>query len=176
MSALRAFHALVTRDPEPGAHLHLSPDGGGRDESTGSGPWAELRREIARARRFTRPFAIIRIKRRRNDDGWVAYGRALGSLVRSVDAMWEADDAVFLLLPESDRAAGERLVARLRHDAPELVPAEDVALAAFPEDGLTSGALLSHLEGEGRIAAVPEREPVVGGVPFDAPVAHAHGG
>lgn len=174
MSALRAFHALVTRDPEPGAHL--SPDGGDREEPTAYGPWADLRREIARARRFTRPFAIIRIKRRGKHDGWVAYGRALGSLVRSVDAMWEADDAVFLLLPESDRTAGERFVARLRRDVPQLARAEDVALAAFPDDGLTSGALLSHLENEGRIADVPAHEPLAAAVPFDAPVAHAHSG
>jgi len=176
MSALRAFHALVTRDPEPGTHLHLSPDGGDREEPTASGPWADLRREIARARRFTRPFAIIRIKRHGRDGGRVAYGRALGSLVRSVDAMWEADDAVFVLLPESDRTAGERFVARLRRDVPELARADDLALAAFPEDGLTSGALLSHLENEGRVADVPVHEPLAAAVPFDASVAHAHSG
>lgn len=121
--------------------------------------WEELRREIARSRRYGHDFVLIRVphalslpvrrsrwpRSRRSED----VARKLRSLVRVLDRVWANNGSVYVLLPESDRPAGERLLARVREAAPELFPDDGVHLAAFPADGLTSGALLAAL-GKGK--------------------------
>lgn len=108
-------------------------------------PWDEFRRELNRSRRYERTFVLLRLPCRA-----APYQEMLqvGAFLRSVDRAWIADQSVYVLLPESDRAMGEAFVIRIRRLAPEVLPAEGVRLAAFPVDGSTSGSLLAKLRGE----------------------------
>ena len=104
-------------------------------------PWAALEREIDRSRRHGRALALLRLT-------WHAEGRRLGAVVdavratvRSVDSVWVDHEAIFVLLPESDRAAADRLLARLGFASPGIVDTRDARVASFPQDGLTANAL-----------------------------------
>ncbi len=99
--------------------------------------WTELRLELARARRFGRSFALVRV-------GTVA--RALSAHVRDIDRVWVVDGETYVLLPEADRPAAEALVTRLRRSSVDAVERCAISIAAFPADGLTSSALLERLE------------------------------
>jgi hypothetical protein len=125
---------------ERGSQEELRDDARGHDalpETFGS--WNDLRRELDRCRRFGREFALVRVPGR--DRGRIA------RLVRSTDYVWSDRAATYVLLPESNTASAEGLIARLQREAPELLPERGVQVASFPEDGLTSGALLSALSG-----------------------------
>ena len=112
--------------------------------------WAEFRRELRRSRRSTRPMTLLRTLAPLGpgappedpDDR----SRRLHEHLRLVDRTWVDDGAVYILLPETSRAAADSLVSRLLTVAPELLPG-DVRLATFPDDGLTSGALISAVHG-----------------------------
>ena len=124
--------------------------------ATHSDVWEDLRREIARSRRYGHEFALIRIPAAEATSArrsrWSRPGRprdaagVLRSLVRTLDYVWTSNGALYVLLPESNREAGERLLARIRETAPELLPEHGVRLAAFPEDGITGGALLKAVD------------------------------
>lgn len=105
-----------------------------------------LQHELERARRFERPFSLIRFA---IDDGAgrpVAEddARPLFESLRSIDVAWIDDDGVLVLLPEVGRAEGEACLKRLRQVAPPM--ARTGVLAVFPEDGLTQTALLATLD------------------------------
>ena len=126
--------------------------------------WRDLRREMARARRFGRSFALVRIGRLPRP--------GFASHLRTVDYAWAADGGTYVLLPEADREAAEGFVGRIRREVPDLVAGSAVSVAAFPDDGLTSGALLQAL----RVSPERRREPArLGSVPTiaDAPPVHA---
>jgi hypothetical protein len=107
--------------------------------------WADVHREIARARRHERPMAIVRLP---GESGSNATTRAaaLAPYLRRIDRTWADQGEVNVLLPETDRLAAEQLVERLRIRQPSVVGA-GASIAAFPTDGLTSGALLAALYG-----------------------------
>ena len=107
--------------------------------------WADLHRELARARRHERPMAIVRLP---GDPGSDADARAaaIAPYLRRIDRTWADHGEVNLLLPETDRPAAEHLVERLRQRRPDEVGA-GASIATFPADGLTSGALLAALYG-----------------------------
>jgi hypothetical protein len=127
-------------------------------------PWEILRRELDRARRYGRPLILIQIaphaeaaaappddphSRRRGrfrrpgkDGDGVAY---LRTHLRTGDEVWRVHERIFVMLPEADYDCAAGLVERLRTRAPHLFGATDLRLAAFPEDGLTAGALLASL-------------------------------
>jgi len=132
---LRAFGAL--RDSEGDAAKDRGP-------TVRSNPdeWEELRREIARCRRFARSFALVRIT-----GGTVVPGTVvpLGPYLRSIDHEWAAGDVRYVLLPEAGCAAAQAFVERLRRDATEALEGASASVAAFPEDGVTTGALLKTL-------------------------------
>jgi len=120
-------------------------------------PWDELRTELARSRRYERKFVLLQVPcrgalngRAPRPGGGVRSCREqlleVSAFLRSVDRAWLAEEDVYVLLPESDRAMGEAFLARVRRLAPEVLPVEGVQLAAFPEDGATSGALLAALD------------------------------
>jgi hypothetical protein len=113
-------------------------------------PWDHLRRELDRARRYGREFALLRLS---GDD--VEREAALLGRLRTSDYVWAHGKATYVLLPEADRTAAEGLVARLEREAPGLLPERGVQLAAFPGDGLTSGALLAAVRGR-PIARLPQ--------------------
>jgi hypothetical protein len=111
----------------------------------------ELQRELYRSRRYNRPFTLISLPRPSNG-GF----EALVGLVRSIDRVWTENGSVYLLLPEANRAMGEALLERLeRHDQVGLRRAE-ARLAAFPEDGLTTGALLEAVHSKKRGSAAAD--------------------
>ena len=142
--------ALLLWPASPSTDLAAIP------EDTG---WIEFRRELRRARRGGRPLTILRIAGAELPGGGAratdlaAHARALGHRLRIVDRAWVDDDSIYVLLPESSRAAAEALIARIRADAPDELP-ELVRIATFPENGLTSGAIIATLE-DGVVEPVP---------------------
>jgi hypothetical protein len=117
----------------------------GSPASSGASGWEDLHRELARARRHERPLAIVRLPGSGGSDA-AARAAALAPYLRRIDRVWSEHGDVNVLLPETDRAAAERLVGRLRARQPETFGAE-ASIASFPTDGLTSGALLATLYG-----------------------------
>ena len=124
---------------------------GGAVSDAGAG-WAEFHRELARARRFDRPFALVRLATVHSPAvealGAVRDGVAAGA--RRTDRAWIDGDDVLVLLPESSPATAARFVERV------VATRTDIALvptvAAFPDDGITSGALIAVAYGD---AVVP---------------------
>jgi hypothetical protein len=126
--------------------------------------WEDVHRELARARRFQRSMAIVRLP---GGDGMDAPTRAatIVPYLRRIDRVWAEHGDVNVLLPDTDRPAAERLVSRLHTRQPvALGPAP--AIVTFPVDGLTSGALLSALYGT-PLPSVPV--PVGVGRPVELP-------
>ena len=121
--------------------------------------WIEFRRELRRARRGGRPLTILRIAGAELPGGaggatdLATHARALERRLRIVDRAWVDDDSIYVLLPESTRAAAEALIARIRAGAPDELP-ELVRIATFPENGLTSGAIIATLD-DGVVEHVP---------------------
>ena len=109
---------------------------------------AELRRELYRSRRYERPLVIAAV-RLSALNGYRATARdELESRLRALDRVWEVEDHVVVLLPETDRAGAEHLLARLRGEVPGLLPVPHVGVAAFPTDALTAADLLSAATSE----------------------------
>jgi hypothetical protein len=116
------------------------------------GPVQELQLELDRSRRFGHPFALVGIWCRPTQrDRWTFLREVAGSLnglVRRVDRVWIQGSGVFVLLPECDRTKLEATLARLRDPVARLLGEDaraQVSSAVFPDDGLTSGALLDAL-------------------------------
>ena len=107
--------------------------------------WEDVHRELARARRYQRSMAILRLP---GGAGTDASERAIAIVpyLRRIDRIWSEHGDVNVLLPDTDRAAAERLVGRLQARQPAAV-GPSPAIATFPVDGLTSGALLAVLYG-----------------------------
>jgi len=116
---------------------------------------AAFRRELDRARRHRRSFALVRLPlgdaphgagSGRLGDGIAATTlRLLGTTLRITDSAWIQDGAAMVLLPESDRATAEAFLERARQAAPRRF-GERAGIALFPDDGLTSGALFEAAE------------------------------
>ena len=123
-----------------------------------------LRSELDRARRHRRGFALVRLELAGagwdlpptpSSDGIAAVTlRLIGSSLRITDRAWLEDGDVILLLPESDRSTAEAFVDRLRSSAPARFT-ERQGVASFPDDGITSGALLDALDRMMRGTPVP---------------------
>jgi hypothetical protein len=80
----------------------------------------------------------------------------VGAALRITDLAWLDEDGLVILLPESDRSTADALADRIRAAAPDRF-AEQVGIAAFPDDGLTSGALLDALDRDAHGQPVPSR-------------------
>jgi hypothetical protein len=115
-------------------------------------PAEELQLELDRSRRFGHHFALVCISSCREiEDRWasireLAYG--VSSLLRRVDRVWIDGAGVYVLVPECDRTMVEALLDRLGERLSRLLGEDNrsqVSSAVFPEDGLTSGALLNAL-------------------------------
>jgi len=131
---------------------------------TSQAGWEDFHRELARARRHERPVAIVRLPGATSIDA-PDRAAAIAPFVRRIDRIWAEHGDVTIVLPESDRAAAERLVERIRARRPESI-GTGPAIAAFPADGLTSGALLAALYGA-PLPSVPV--PVGVGRPVELP-------
>jgi hypothetical protein len=112
--------------------------------TTSQAGWEDFHRELARARRHERPVAIVRLPGAAADAPERA--SAIVPFVRRIDRVWAEHGDVNIVLPETDRAAAERLIDRIRARRPEAV-GDAPAIATFPVDGLTSGAIVSALYG-----------------------------
>jgi hypothetical protein len=116
---------------------------------------AALRRELDRSRRYERRFVLIRAPL-----AIAATRRPLVESVRSVmratDSFVVADSQLYLLFPEADPATAQRAFERIVAQVPGELQADAVALAAFPDHGLTLGALLAVL----RRRDAPDAQPI----------------
>lgn len=113
--------------------------------------WAEFRRELRRSRRGARPMTLVRMPGPADPVAaeaadLPARSRRLHEHLRLVDRTWIDEGSIYVLLPELPKAAAGALLGRLRTLAPDLVR-DDIRLATFPDDGLTSGALISAVHG-----------------------------
>ena len=99
-----------------------------------------LSRELDRSRRHGHPLALVQLPASSAGELDRAH-RAVELLVRSVDGVWLGRDAIFVLLPETDRTRADGFVARVRAAAPASIAVEAIAVVCFPDDGLTSEAL-----------------------------------
>ena len=117
----------------------------------------ELWNELTRSRRYgrsflllrirlTRPAAAAQVRRRRRPverdktDSGLEHG-----VFRRTDRVWEDEDEFYVLLPECDRSKGDAVISRVRALLVESLGEAEIAMAAFPDDGVTSGALLVAL-------------------------------
>ncbi len=115
--------------------------GGARGEAVATEvAWPEVHVELARSRRHRRPMAILRFP---IEAGPEVVDRVTQRL-RRFDRAWVAHGDLIVLLPETDRAAAERLVARVASLVDAHAPA---GVAVFPEDGATSATLMARLYG-----------------------------
>jgi hypothetical protein len=151
--ALLGLGALVAFLSTP---VRAGPPLAGSDDAG----WTEFRRELRRARRGGRPLTVLRIAGDElptdGPDGPSVLGtrsRRLGLHLRLVDRTWVDDGSIYVLLPESPRAAANALIGRIRAESPGQLP-ERVRIATFPDNGLTSGALIAALH-DGVVDAVP---------------------
>ncbi|HET7743265.1 MAG TPA: hypothetical protein VFK76_00845 [Gaiellaceae bacterium] len=103
--------------------------------------WGEFSREIDRSRRYRHHLVIVRVRPTHVSEEVLEIAEAL----RSTDAVWIEEPYVYVLLRESDRTMGDALLYRLAIILPHLF-ADGAQMASFPEDGVTSGALLAVLE------------------------------
>jgi len=122
--------------------------------------WAEFHRELARARRFDRPFGVVR---------YVDVGEGVmterhvrdkvAALARRIDRVWLDGGDLFVLMPESDAGAVETAVARARYRVGEAL--DRTVSATFPANGITSGSLIACLyQGDASPVAIGALGPV----------------
>jgi hypothetical protein len=155
----------------------LSPGGRAETLPRSTAWWRSIRRsafeelqlELSRGRRYEHPFFVVRIPcGRAGERHWnrsYELASVLSSLVRSVDRVCADGSDVYLLLPECGGERGTRMLARISQPLAEhLSEAEraGISCAVFPDDGLTSGALLDTLHGH-RVLAYTERSNVIEG-------------
>jgi hypothetical protein len=114
------------------------------------GPWDTLRLEIDRSRRYRHSVTLVRVvppvvreapRRRGARDALASSVEAVRACLRAGDSVWREGDAIFLLLPETERGGADALLARIRGCEPALLADAEMRAAAFPEDGLTCHAV-----------------------------------
>jgi hypothetical protein len=148
------FRALLRPRVRPGRTETLA---GKRDPNWAAslGSFEDLEREVNRSRRYGHPFCLARFPRRRpraEADRWQDQTLGLlSSLIRAVDRVWFDGKDVYVLLPESDRAAGTAALSRIREPLSQVLSEEEldgITFAVFAHGECpTSGALLSALNG-----------------------------
>jgi hypothetical protein len=156
--------------------------GPGKRAPRASGSFEELGRELDRSRRYGHPLFVARIScggdRASGPERGQQTALLLGSLLRSVDRAWAEGRDVYLILPECDRASGLAMLARIREPLSQLLSAEEqnsISFAAWPDDYLTGGALLSALVRRAAAAKAGDekRRPEVVPEPDARPLARA---
>ena len=127
----------------------------------GAAPFDELTREMDRARRHERPFAIARVRpaslSRTADLRSMFEPMTDGHLrvaLRSTDRSWKRGGDLYFLLPETSALGADSGLPRALRDLSET--AEDFRVVSFPADGVTIGGLFASLG-----AATPRGEDLV---------------
>jgi len=113
----------------------------------GHSGWDELRRELDRARRFERSFSIVLVLGGDPDPGLRL--DAVAPHLRSCDRVWVSEAALYVLMPETTAKAATSTFDRMREGDAALI----ARAVSFPEDGLTSEALLDQLHAPDRRSA-----------------------
>lgn len=123
-------------------------------------PWYPLRYELARSRRYEKAFVLAaghvggeRGSARRTKNAVEAYAR----VVRDTDAVWEHRGRLYILLTETAIDGASEVVERLGQSLDEELRIRDLQMAAFPDDGVTTAALITATEKHG--AASPGAAP-----------------
>jgi hypothetical protein len=127
--------------------------------------WGYMRTELARSRRHDRRFALVGIPTElwspstatpteMGEVGLEAAG-AVQRIIRRPDRAWVDGSLLHVLLTDCDRQKGLAFLARAKADMPHLFGDDRVKLVVFPDDGITTGALLAGLESDGVEAAEP---------------------
>jgi hypothetical protein len=116
-------------------------------------------RELMRARRHETPLALVRLPDAVAGGGSDARRRIAAARrhLRRIDVVWVRGRDVVLVLPETDGVTAATVIERLRSLVPSVLAGVEPKIAAFPEDGLTAGALLAAIEG--RPLLVPNAMP-----------------
>ena len=115
-------------------------------------PWSELRREIDRSRRFDHGVTLLRAEPPAPVAGWRGQRRHAHALerleraLRTIDSVWADGEAIYMMLPETDREAAEVVVSRLWRELPDLLAFEALRMASFPAEGLTAEALRAAVD------------------------------
>jgi hypothetical protein len=108
--------------------------------------WEELRRELDRSRRSGHSFTLVRVSARVLDGaGELGPEWAVAAQLRSHDRVWTDQGSLYLLLPESEASAGAAAVNRIARASG--VEELHESIVSFPDDGVTSEALLARLHG-----------------------------
>jgi hypothetical protein len=130
----------------------LQPDAGRRSLVEAVG-WERFDLELERSRRHERPMALLRISRdpRSREATGTPHAAEIREAVRILDVVWSDGAHVFVLMPETDQAALSRAIGRILARLPS-IGLDGMRVALYPEDGLTSGALIARLE-------APDAEP-----------------
>lgn len=114
--------------------------------STGKSGWQAFKVELERSRRHERPLVLVRLPAAGTQDSGLDERHAsITGHLRSSDLLWVDGTDLFALFTDTDALGAAAAVARLRHLGPDLV-GESFA-AAFPADGVTTGALVSTVHG-----------------------------
>ena len=138
--------------------IPASPGGDASDDAHG---WRRFELELERARRHERPMALLRI-------GDVAADSLRGAL-RLLDGVWVDGGHAYVVMPETDRVALARAIARITAELP-YIGLDAMRGAVFPSDGLTAGALVARLDDPD---STPRRSDIVQ-LASPAPDVHAH--
>jgi hypothetical protein len=129
--------------------------------------WNDLGREVDRCRRSGMSFALLRFSaaderltrrhftHRHNDRRTHAATvqscvDLLRSAVRSVDHVWMDGTHTYVVLCDTEVRGIKAFLARLSVSAPEIVERSEPASCVFPDDGMTSAALVAALDASQR--------------------------
>ncbi|HEX4930118.1 MAG TPA: hypothetical protein VFV62_05345 [Gaiellaceae bacterium] len=120
----------------------------------GSEAWGAVERELERSRRSGRGFVLLTMPCSSNGHRRAGEPSAerLSEHLRALDEAWYDEGLFYVLLPEADRASAGTVVERILVEAPELLASGEARVAAFPDDGLTAGALRETLRREAAAA------------------------
>jgi hypothetical protein len=110
--------------------------------------WAEFHRELTRARRFDRSFAIVRLGPASSADDHDGIRDRVAAALRRIDRVWLDGDHLLMLLPEANPTAVKATLDRVRAAVPEAIQF-DPGIALFPQHGITSGSLIAAAYGAG---------------------------
>jgi hypothetical protein len=110
--------------------------------------WHAFEQELARARRYERPLALIRAPLPEagmtpEPDVMTNINRSL----RTVDTAWVDGKALWILATEADRQVASEVIERVIGVAPG-IDRDAIRVASFPADALTAGALISGLQSD----------------------------
>ena len=103
-----------------------------------------LELELDRARRSARPLALVRVPVDGASPHSTVQDLGFSRQLRAMDVVWQEGRDCYLLLPETDANTANCMLSRVSSGTPVLGAP---AIAVFPHDALTSGALLEAVRG-----------------------------